>query len=215
MKINLPDYSDEQIAKRTADFCEFINKRRTVREFSNRQVPREAIENILMSASSAPSGANRQPWFFAAVSSDCVKQKIRDAAEIVERDFYEKNAPQDWLDALSELKTNWQKPFLTQAPWLIVAFLERYEISPTGEKIKNYYPTESVGLALGTLLCAVHNAGLATLTYTPSPAKFLSEILEMPENYRPIMVLPVGHPASDYQAPDISRKDVSQIAKFW
>lgn len=196
------------------EFKNKINGRRTVRTFSERPVAREVIENILLSASSAPSGAHKQPWYFCAVSDPVIKRKIREAAEQEEYLSYTQRMSQEWKDDLKPLGTDWKKPFLEKAPWLIVVFMQNYALV-NGEKKKNYYVKESVGLATGILLTAAFNAGLASLTYTPSPMGFLSEILGRPENEKPYMVVPVGFPEEGTKVPDLTRKSLDQIATFY
>jgi nitroreductase len=202
------------MAQRAAAFYEDLRRRRTVREFSDRPVPREIIEHCLLAAGTAPNGANMQPWHFVAVSDPEVKRKIRIAAEEEEREFYSGRAPQEWLDALATLGTDEHKPFLETAPYLLAVFTQRYGVSPDGRQVKHYYATESVGIATGILITAVHNAGLVSLTHTPSPMKFLNTLLGRPENERPFLLLVVGYPAEDATVPDISKKALEEIATF-
>jgi nitroreductase len=200
---------------RARGFADEMQRRRTVRDFSDRHVPRTVIEECLRAAGSAPSGANQQPWHFVAISDPGVKQRIRTAAEAEEREFYEHRAPPEWLEALAALGTDANKPFLETAPWLIAVFIRRFERLPDGTKRKHYYTDESVGLATGLLLAAVHHAGLVSLTHTPSPMKFLNEILGRPKDLeRPFLLLVVGYPADGAQVPDIHRKPLSEIATF-
>lgn len=206
--------TDSEMQERATKFEQLMSTRRTVRDFSNKAVPRKLIEDCLLTAGSAPSGANRQPWHFAVVSSPIIKQKIRAAAELEEKEFYTKRAPQDWLDALAPLGTNADKPFLERAPYLVVIFGQKYQVSSEGKKYKNYYVTESAGIATGLLIAGLHNAGLATLTHTPSPMKFLNEILGRPVSEKPLMVLVVGYPEPDATVPDISRKPLEQFSSF-
>jgi nitroreductase len=189
-------------------------RRRTVREFSDRPVPRSVIEACLRTAGTAPSGANQQPWHFVAVSDPAVKSHIRQAAEAEEREFYERRASQEWLDALAPLGTDAHKPFLEIAPYLIAIFAQTYGMGADGGKIKHYYVTESVGIATGLLIAALHHAGLATLTHTPSPMGFLNEILGRPANERPFLLLVVGYPAENAQVPAITKKALEEIATF-
>ncbi|NKB33041.1 MAG: nitroreductase family protein [Pseudomonadales bacterium] len=205
---------EAEMVERAKAFNERLQKRRTVRDFSDKQIPRELIEQCLLTANSAPSGANRQPWHFAAVSDPGKKKEIREGAEEEEREFYTSRAPQDWLDALAPLGTDQNKPFLERAPYLIVIFGQKFEIDKKGSKQKNYYVTESVGIATGLLIAALHNAGLATLTHTPSPMKFLNKILDRPDTERPLMVLVVGYPEENAQVPAISRKTLDQFTSF-
>lgn len=204
----------EEMLQRSRDFYEHIKRRRTVRDFSDRPVDQQIIENCILSGGTAPNGANQQPWHFAVVESADIKSKIRAAAEEEEREFYNGRAPQDWLDALAPLGTDDQKPFLEIAPYLIVVFAKAYDVGPNGEKIKNYYSTESVGIATGMLITALHDCGLATLTHTPSPMKFLNEILERPSNERPFVVLVVGYPATDAKVPAITKKSLQETTTF-
>jgi iodotyrosine deiodinase len=201
-------------AARASTFREQMRARRTVRHFSNRPVPRQVIEHCLLTAGSAPSGANLQPWHFVVVSDLAIKKRIRDAAEAEEREFYSHRAPQEWLDALAPLGTDADKPFLENAPYLIAIFAQTYGMLPDGRKVKNYYVQESVGIATGLLITALHLAGLASLTHTPSPMGFLNAILERPANEKPFLLLVVGHPAADARVPDIGKKALSEIATF-
>ena len=195
-------------------FYEDVARRRTVREYRDRPIPEGVLEDCLRAAGTAPSGANLQPWHFVVVRDPETKRKIREAAEAEERAFYEGRAPQAWLDALAPLGTDANKPFLEVAPALIAIFGERYAVADDGSKEKRYYVDESVGLATGLLITALHRAGLATLTHTPSPMGFLREILGRPENERPFLLLVVGYPAEDARVPDIGRKDLDDIATF-
>ncbi|MBK5255846.1 MAG: nitroreductase family protein [Vicinamibacteria bacterium] len=215
--VPLPPYeprSPEQMKARAREFYEEIKRRRTVREFSPRPVPREVIEDCLRAAGTAPSGANLQPWHFEVVSDPEAKKKIREAAEIEEREFYSGKAPQEWLDALAPLGTDEHKSYLEVAPYLIAVFAQNYSLLPDGRKVKNYYVTESVGIALGFLIAALHHAGLATLTHTPSPMGFLSTVLDRPANERAYLLLVVGYPADDARVPDIQKKPLDGIATF-
>jgi iodotyrosine deiodinase len=196
------------------DFAQALSSRRTVRDYSSQAVPREVIEACIQAAGSAPSGANQQPWRFVAISNAELKHKIRLAAEEEEREFYERRAPDEWLNALSHLGTDSNKPFLEIAPWLIAIFYERTGPEENGQKAKRYYPHESTGIASGMLIAALHQAGLATLTHTPSPMAFLNEILDRPKNEVPYLLLVVGYPAEDCRVPDIERKSLSDIARF-
>jgi len=215
--IALSDYREypiEEMRKRVTAFYADINRRRTVRDFSDRPVPRDIIDTALRAASTAPSGANLQPWHFAVVSGPETKKKIRAAAEAEEREFYTHRASKEWLEALAPLGTNDEKPFLEKAPYLIAVFLQKFGELPDGRKVKHYYPAESTGLATGMLITALHFAGLATLTHTPSPMKFLNEILGRPKSERPFLLLVVGYPADDARVPDIKRKSLDEIASF-
>jgi nitroreductase len=207
-------YPVEEMRERARSFYEDMRRRRTVRDFSSREVPREIIEDCLRAAGTAPNGANKQPWHFAVVSDPQVKKQIRKAAEEEEREFYERRAPDEWLEALAPLGTDADKPFLEEAPYLIAIFSQSYGIKEDGEKETHYYVKESVGIATGMLITAIHKAGLASLTHTPSPMGFLNEILERPENERPFLLLVVGYPKEDVEVPDISKKSLDDIASF-
>ena len=208
------EYPPEEMRSRAEELREDLARRRTVRDFSDRPVPRALIETLLETAGSAPSGANLQPWHFVAVADPDVKRRIRAAAEVEERDFYERRAPREWLEALAAIGTDWRKPFLETAPWLIAVFVRKYGIAPDGSRVPHYYPVESVGLATGFLIAAVHRAGLACLTHTPSPMGFLNGILERPANEKPFLLLVVGYPAPDAAVPDIARKPLEEIVTF-
>ena len=196
---------------RSQIFFENLSTRRTIRDFSDIPVDREVIENCIKTAGTAPSGANMQPWHFVLISDPTIKKQIRVSAEKEEKEFYEKRAPKEWLEALAPLGTDNNKPYLETAPYLIAIFMQRYGKLPDGRKVKHYYGLESVGIATGLLITAIHNAGLASLTHTPSPMGFLNEILERPKNERPFLLLVVGHPARDARVPDIKRKDINEI----
>ena len=208
------EYPIEEMRDRLDEFYADIDRRRTVRDFSDRPVPRDIIETALKAANTAPSGANLQPWHFAVVSGAETKQKIREAAEAEEREFYEHRASEEWLAALAPLGTDDKKPFLETAPYLIAVFLQKYGELPDGRKVKHYYPAESTGLATGILITALHRAGLATLTHTPSPMKFLNEILDRPKSERPFLLLVVGYPADDATVPDIQRKSLDEFTSW-
>jgi nitroreductase len=208
------EYPIEEMRERLEEFYTDLNRRRTVREFSDRPVPRDIIETALKAANTAPSGANLQPWHFVVVSGAEAKKKIREAAEVEEREFYEHRASGEWLAALAPLGTDDQKPFLETAPYLIAVFLQKFGKLPDGRKVKHYYPTESTGLATGLLIAALHRAGLATLTHTPSPMKFLNEILGRPTSERPFLLLVVGYPADSARVPDISRKELDEFTSW-
>ena len=215
--IPLPDYREypvEEMRQRLNDFYIEVNRRRTVREFSNRAIPRDIIETALMAANTAPSGANLQPWHFVAVSGAATKRKIREAAEVEEREFYEHRATPEWLAALEPIGTDSNKPFLETAPYLIAVFLQKFGVLEDGRKVKHYYPTESTGLATGILITALHQAGLVCLTHTPRPMKFLNEILDRPKSERPFLLLVAGYPADDAEVPDINRKSLEEFTSF-
>jgi len=196
---------------RSQIFFENLSTRRTIRNFSDKPIPRKVIENCIKTASTAPSGANMQPWHFVLISDLEIKMQIRVAAEKEEKEFYEIRAPKEWLEALAPLGTDNNKPYLETAPYLIVIFMQRFGNLSDGRKVKHYYGLESVGIATGMLITAIHNAGLASLTHTPSPMGFLNEILKRPKNERPFLLLVVGHPAKGAAVPDIKRKDMSKI----
>jgi len=209
------EYPPAEMLDRARDFADEMRRRRTVRDFSDRPVSRELIEQCLRAAGTAPSGANQQPWYFVAVSDPDVKKRIRAAAEAEEREFYSHRAPPEWLEVLQPLGTDASKPFLETAPWLIAVFIRRFERLADGTRRKHYYTDESVGLATGLLLAAIHHAGLVSLTHTPSPMKFLNKILGRPVDLeRPFLLLVVGYPAPDVMVPDIQRKQLGEIASF-
>jgi nitroreductase len=215
--INLPKYkklSPNKMLDQSHSFYEGMNIRRTVRDFSSKPIDKQVIENCLKTAGTAPSGANKQPWHFVAINDLKVKQEIRIAAEKEERSFYQQRAPQEWLEALKPFGTDENKPFLEIAPWLIVIFEQKYKTDTAGNKEKNYYTSESVGIATGILITSLHQLGLATLTHTPSPMKFLNQILKRPENEKPYLILVVGYPAKNTKVPKITRKSLAEISDF-
>ena len=215
--VPLPDYDEYPIAEmreRLHEFYADVNRRRTVRNFSPRPVPRDIIEVALKAAGTAPSGANLQPWHFVVVSSAAAKKRIREAAEVEEREFYTHRASAEWLKALEPLGTDSDKPFLETAPYLIAVFLQKFGELPDGSKVKHYYPVESTGIATGILITALHRAGLVCLTHTPSPMAFLNEILGRPKSERPFLLLVTGYPADDATVPDIHRKELSEFVSF-
>lgn len=207
-------YGIKEASKRTLEYYQWLTKRRTVREISNKPIPKELIEHLIMSGSTAPSGANKQPWTFCAVSNKEIKKAIREAAEKEEYESYTSRMSERWLKDLEAIGTDWNKPFLEEAPWLIIVFKRVYE-TEDGEKKNNYYVNESVGIACGMLLSAIHHAGLVTITHTPSPMGFLTEILERPENERPYLLLPIGYPKDEVYVPDIKRKPLSEVSVFY
>lgn len=206
--------SPEELKQESKHLLENYRERRSCRHFSDRIVPQEVIENLLSIAGSAPSGANKQPWHFVAVQSSELKTKIRAAAEAEEKLFYSERAPQEWLEDLAPLGTDWEKEFLSTAPWLIIAFKEIYGTDDKGEKNKHYYVNESVGIAAGFLISAIHQLGLVTLTHTPSPMNFLADILERPSYQKPFLLLPVGYPAPEAMVPNISKKSLLEYCTF-
>ena len=208
------EYPLEEMQARARAFYADLRRRRTVRDFSDRPVPREIIADCIRTAATAPNGANMQPWHFVVVADSAVKRRVREAAEEEERAFYESRASEEWLDALTPLGTDWQKPFLETAPYLIAIFAESYGLTEDGQRVKHYYVKESVGIATGLLIAAVHNAGLVSLTHTPSPMNFLNAILGRPANEKPFLLLVVGYPAADAQVPQISKKSLETITTF-
>ncbi len=209
------EYPPAEMLERAKEFLNLARRRRSVRQFSSRPVPRAVIETCLLAAGTAPNGANLQPWRFVVVSDAAIKRQIRQAAEKEEHEFYTRRAPQEWLDALAPFGTDEVKPYLEIAPYLIVIFALSYGVLPDGRKVKNYYVNESVGIATGILITALHHAGLATLTHTPSPMHFLNRILQRPTNERPFLLLVVGYPAPDARVPDIGKKSLDEIATFY
>ncbi len=208
------EYPVVEMGRRAADFYAEMKRRRTVRHFSDRPVPREIIENCLRAAGTAPNGANMQPWHFVVVNNPEIKKKIREGAEEEEREFYGGRAPDEWLEALAPLGTDEHKPFLETAPYLIVIFAQSFGLLPDGRKVKHYYAQESVGIATGILITAAHLAGLASLTHTPSPMGFLNQMLDRPSHERPFLILVVGYPAAGATVPDIGKKPLEEIATF-
>jgi len=208
-------YLPGEMLKRSRNFYEWMNKRRSVRDFSDRPVEREVIENIIRTASTAPSGAHKQPWTFCVVSDPLLKRKIRETAEKEEYESYHGRMSEEWLQDLAPLQTDWYKPFLERAPYLIIVFRRSYETEEGNRKHPNYYVTESCGIACGFLLAAIHHAGLVALTHTPSPMNFLSTILTRPENEKPYLLIPVGYPADECYVPDIRRKTSEDISVYY
>ena len=215
MPLDFVEVPPDEMLARARGFAATLQRRRTVRDFSNRPVPRQIIEECIRAACSAPSGANQQPWRFVAVADPAIKHHIREAAEAEEREFYGRRAPAEWLAALAPLGTDQNKPFLDVAPWLIAIFIERIGVAPDGTREKRYYPDESVGIATGMLITALHMAGVATLTHTPSPMKFLNEILGRPKDReRPFLLLVAGYPAENCRVPAITRLPFAEVAQF-
>ena len=213
-KLDFEEYSESKMRSRSESFLNEIVTRRTIREFSDRIVPIDIINNCIKTAASAPSGANKQPWQFVVVKDSGIKIKIREAAEKEEKEFYGHRATKEWLEDLNQFGTDWHKPFLEIAPYLIVIFRKIYDLEDDGTQRKNYYVNESVGIASGFLLAALHHAGLTTLTHTPSPMNFLGEILNRPKNEKAFLLIPVGYPAKDAEVPDISKKPFNEISKI-
>lgn len=211
-KLRFEELAPDAMLRRSQDFLAMMARRRTVRDYSDRPVPREIIENAVRTAALAPSGANQQPWTFVCISDPAIKTRIRVAAEEEEKAFYDGRAGEEWLDALRHLGTGWEKPFLDTAPWLIAIFGQRYGTTPDGAKVKHYYVPESVGIASGFLIAALHNAGLATLTHTPSPMGFLNEICGRPESEKAYILLVAGYPADDCTVPAIIKKTLDEVS---
>lgn len=207
-------YPETEMIQRSKDFLHYMDLRRSVREIDTRDVPQEIIENVIQTASTAPSGAHKQPWTFCAISSPDIKKQLREAAEKEEYEGYHGRMSERWLNDLRPMATNWHKPFLEEAPWLIVVCKRVYE-KEEGEKANNYYVNESVGIACGMLITAIHNAGLVTLTHTPSPMNFLTKILNRPDNERPFLLLPVGYPKENTFVPELKRKSLAEMAVFY
>ncbi|MHC4206617.1 MAG: nitroreductase family protein [Planctomycetota bacterium] len=215
--IPLADYRqlpDKEMKARAKSFYNEMRKRRSVRSFSEKPIPREVIEDCLLAAGTSPSGANMQPWYFVVAEEPAVKREIREAAEQAEREFYSRSATEEFLDALAPLGTDASKPFLEMAPCLIAVFVQRYGLTEEGDKVRHYYPTESVGIATGLLIAAIHHAGLVALPYTPSPMGFLNEILKRGDNERAMLILVVGYPGDGTMVPDICKKGLDEIATF-
>ena len=211
----LQEYPIEEIQSRALRYYENMSRRRTIRDFSRRLVPIDVIENCIRAADTAPSGANQHPWHFVVVTDPGKKRKIRVAAEKEEKEFYSTRAPKEWLDVLAPLGTNAHKPFLETAPYLIAIFAQNYGVDKNSKKSKHYYVNESVGIATGLLVSAIHYSGLASLTHTPSPMRFLNQILDRPYSERPFLLLIVGYPAEDARVPKIRRKSLSEIITYF
>ena len=210
-KLQFQKITFEEMDYNSNQFFQKVSSRRSVRDFSRDDFPIDIIKNCIKSASTAPSGANKQPWHFVIVKDPIIKRKIRKAAEIEEKEFYGGRAPKEWLDDLNQFGTDWNKPFLEEAPYLIVIFSKKFDINDDGTNTKNYYVSESVGIASGLLLTALHNAGLVTLTHTPSPMAFLSDILNRPPSDKPYLIIPVGFPSENAEVPNIKKKTFKEI----
>ena len=208
-------YDEMMTLKRSKDFYEWMDKRRTVRDFSDKPIAKEVIENIILAASTAPSGAHKQPWTFSIVSNAEIKKQIRIEAEKEEYESYNGRMPAEWLADLRPLQTDWKKEFLETAPYLIIVFKKSYELKPDGSKANVYYANESCGISCGYLLTAIHHAGLVALTHTPSPMNFLSKVLNRPENEKPFLLVPVGYPLEECFVPDLKRKLLEQISAWF
>jgi iodotyrosine deiodinase len=210
-----PSCTEEQVIQQSKSFLKVMDERRTVREFSNKAILKEVIDNIILAASTAPSGAHKQPWTFCVVSDASIKSQIRSAAEKEEYENYHGRMSEEWLEDLKPFQTDWKKEFLETAPYLIIVFKKAYDISANGEKKNNYYVSESVGIACGFLLATIHHAGLVALTHTPSPMNFLSKILKRPENERPFLLIPVGYPSDGMYVPKLKRKELNEISVYY
>lgn len=210
--LDFKPHAEEKMLARAEAFYRDLDRRRSVRDFTDRPVPRRLVELAIRAASTAPSGAHKQPWTFVAVSNPDVKRRIREAAEEEERSFYAERATPEWLDALAPIGTDWEKPFLETVPYVVVLFAQSTGVGEAGEKEKHYYVQESCGIAAGFFIAALHQMGLATLTHTPSPMRFLNEILDRPKNERPYILFPVGYPAADAKVPDLGRKPLGEVA---
>lgn len=208
-------YSDEEMIDRSGSFLEWADTRRSVRDFSSRAVPKEVMENVIATASTAPSGAHKQPWTFCLISNKKLKSKLRNLAEEEEKRSYGGRMSEEWLNDLEPLGTDWVKEFIDIAPWIIVVMKKAYDLDQEGNKTNNYYVNESVGIASGFLLMAIHNAGLVALTHTPSPMNFISKALERPENERPFLLIPVGFPAEGAKVPDLKRKALDEVIEYY
>lgn len=208
------EYPEAEMRTRAKDFYEEVKRRRTIRDFSSRPIPREVIEHAILAAGTAPNGANIQPWHFVVIQDSGIKKQIREAAEKEEHEFYTRRATPEWLEELAPLGTDENKPFLETAPYLIAIFEQSYRVMPDGSRRKNYYVAESTGIATGILITALHHAGLATLTHTPSPMGFLNDILKRPKNEKPFLLLVVGYPAENASVPNIKKKELSEIVSF-
>lgn len=207
--------TNEEMIRKANAFFVWMNQRRTCRDFSDKPIPSEVIEKLLLTASTAPSGAHKQPWTFCVVRDPATKKQIREAAEAEEKESYNGRMSEEWIRDLAPLQTNWEKPFLETAPYLIIVFSRSYEVEANGHKHQNYYVKESVGIACGFLLAAIHEAGLVALTHTPSPMNFLSKLLDRPENERPYLLIPVGYAADECWVPSLQRKELDEIVVWY
>jgi iodotyrosine deiodinase len=208
-------YTENEMLQRSSSYYNWLEKRRSVREFSDKTVPKEVIENLILSASTAPSGAHKQPWIFCAISNQELKSKIREAAEIEEKLGYENRMSERWKKDLEPLGTDMNKPFIEEAPWVVIAFKKVYEFDEDGIKHNNYYVNESVGIACGMFISAIQNAGLVTLTHTPSPMNFLAKVLDRPSNERAYILFPIGYPKEEVFVPNIERKPINEVSCFY
>ena len=208
-------YSHEEMIDRSKSFYEWADKRRSVRDFSSDPVPKEVMENIIMTASTAPSGAHKQPWTFCLISNKELKSKLRSLAEEEEKKSYDGRMSDVWLKDLEPLGTDWVKEFIDIAPWIVIVMKRAYEYNEEGGKHQNYYVNESVGIASGFLLMAIHNAGLVALTHTPSPMNFIAQALDRPDNERPFLLVPVGYPSKNAEVPDLKRKSKDEVIEYY
>jgi nitroreductase len=208
-------YTQQEMLEKSRSFFALMDQRRSVREFSDKPVAKEVIENIVCTASTAPSGAHKQPWTFCIVSDAAIKKQIRTAAEAEEKESYTNRMSDEWLKDLEKFATNWEKPFLEKAPYLIIIFKKIYDLDVDGDKHTNYYVQESVGIAAGMLISAIHQAGLVTLTHTPSPMNFLTKVLNRPINEKPFLLLPVGYASADAEVPILERKNLEEISVWY
>lgn len=208
-------YSEEEMLNRSSNFLDWADCRRSVRDFSSKPVPKEVIENILMTASTAPSGAHKQPWTFCLISNSELKSRLRQLAEQEEKKSYDGRMSDEWLEDLAPLGTDWEKEFIDIAPWIVIVMKRVYEMGNNGQKRNNYYVSESVGIASGFLIMAIQNAGLVTLTHTPSPMNFIAKALNRPENERPFLLLPIGFPSKDAKVPELIRKSKEQVIEYY
>ncbi|MDG1429707.1 MAG: nitroreductase family protein [Crocinitomicaceae bacterium] len=208
-------YTEEEMIERSRSFFEWADCRRSVRDFSSKPVPKEVLENILMTASTAPSGAHNQPWTFCLISNDELKSRLRELAEQEEKKSYGGRMSDEWLEDIAPLGTDWEKEFIDIAPWIVIVMKRAYEFGEGGKKRNNYYVAESVGIASGFLIMAIQNAGLVTLTHTPSPMNFIAKALERPDNERPFLLLPIGYPTDDAKVPELTRKSKEQVIEYY
>jgi iodotyrosine deiodinase len=215
VRLKKQEFTESEMLQRSEEFYKWADQRRSVRHFSDREVPLEVMENLIMTASTAPSGAHKQPWTFCLISNKELKSKIRQLAEEEEFKSYNGRMSEDWLKDLEPLGTDWQKEFIDVAPWIVVIMKRSYELDSEGKKLNNYYVSESVGLAAGFFLLAVHNVGLVALTHTPSPMNFISKALERPENEKPMLLIPVGFPADNAVVPDLTRKEAKEVIEYY
>ena len=215
IKYSKETFNADEMMSRAASFARWMDERRTCRDFSDKAIPKEVIEHIILSASTAPSGAHKQPWTFCVVTDALIKSKIRVEAEKEEYESYNGRMPEDWKKDLLPLQTDWKKEFLETAPYLIIVFKKSYDIDEAGNKTNTYYANESCGIACGFLLAAIHNAGLVALTHTPSPMNFLSTILNRPTNEKPFLLVPVGYAAEECWVPDIKRKSLNEVSCWY